>query len=64
MEDFPEIDMSIGEYYKLLLEGRRPMRNRNARTTVGNDSSTRNRDAMPTSINDIAGSSRLRRNDH
>lgn len=29
MTDFPNLNMSIGEYYKLLMEGKRPMRNRN-----------------------------------
>lgn len=32
MTDFPNLDISIGEYYKLLLEGRRPMRNRHPTT--------------------------------
>ncbi len=27
--DFPNLNMSIGEYYKLLMEGKRPMRHRN-----------------------------------
>jgi hypothetical protein len=28
MTDFPNLNMSIGEYYKLLMEGKRPTRQR------------------------------------
>jgi len=28
MSDFPNLNMSIGEYYKLLMEGKRPTRQR------------------------------------
>jgi|LauGreDrversion4_2_1035121.scaffolds.fasta_scaffold4678387_1 hypothetical protein len=34
MSDFPELNMSIGEYYKLLMEGKRPTRQRTVKEEI------------------------------
>ena len=34
MTDFPNLNMSIGEYYKLLMEGKRPTRSRGSQPLV------------------------------
>jgi len=34
MTDFPNLNMSIGEYYKLLMEGKRPTRQRTVKEEV------------------------------
>jgi hypothetical protein len=34
MSDFPNLNMSIGEYYKLLMEGKRPTRQRTTKEEI------------------------------
>lgn len=34
MSDFPNLNMSIGEYYKMLMEGKRPTRQRTHKDDV------------------------------
>jgi hypothetical protein len=34
MDEFPNLNMSIGEYYKLLMEGKRPTRQRTVKEEI------------------------------
>ena len=34
MTDFPNLNMSIGEYYKILMEGKRPTRQRTTKDEI------------------------------